>query len=286
MLSFYQNLTARDDCATVHAVMNSSAHSSGPAGRLCDKVAIVTGAGQGIGRAVAERFAAEGAAVVIAEVNAQSGTEAAEAIIRSGGRALFVPTDVTDRTSIDDMSNAAVQAFGGLHILVNNAGVTGYDGAFLELTTEQWDRVLQVNQSGVFHCSQAAARIMADGDGGCIVSMSSVNGFVPQPRCAAYGATKGALISLTRAMATDLAGYNIRVNAIAPGAIQVESDPDAEPQQDDMALAGRYGLPAEVAAAATFLCSDEAAYITGHVLPVDGGTLVNAWNIYRHERVQ
>jgi NAD(P)-dependent dehydrogenase (short-subunit alcohol dehydrogenase family) len=106
------------------------------------------------------------------------------------------------------------------------------------------------------------------------------------PRCAAYGAAKGALIALTRAMATDLAGAGIRVNAIAPGAIQVESGTDAEPQQDDMALAGRFGLPAEIAAAAAFLCSDDASYITGHVLPVDGGLLVNAWNLYRHERVR
>lgn len=235
---------------------------------------------------MAQRFAAEGAAVVIAEVNQDTGAQTAATITHAGGRALFVHTDVTDRAAIDAMVTATVDTFGGLNILVNNAGVTGYDGAFLELTTEQWDRVLRVNQSGVFHCSQAAARVMAAAEGGNIVNMSSVNGFVPQPRCAAYGAAKGALVSLTRAMATDLASYNIRVNAIAPGAIQVESEPDAEPQQDDMALAGRFGLPDEVAAAALFLCSDEAAYINGHVLPVDGGTLVNAWNIYRHERVR
>jgi 3-oxoacyl-[acyl-carrier protein] reductase len=275
-------LTPGLDCATVHATMSPPVQSS----RLADRVAVVTGAGRGIGRAIAERFAAEGAAVVIAELNAETGAQAAQDIEAAGGRAQFVSTDVSDRATIDRMVAATVEAFGGLHILVNNAGVTGYDGAFLELSSEQWDRVLRINQSGVFHCSQAAARVMAPAKGGVILNMSSVNGFVPQPRCAAYGATKGALVSLTRAMATDLAGYGIRVNAIAPGAIQVESDPEAAPQRDDMALVQRFGLPAEVAAAAAFLCSDEAAYITGHILPVDGGTLVNAWNIYRHERVR
>ena len=258
---------------------------SRPGPRYADQVAVITGAGQGIGRAIARRFAAEGAAVIIAEINTETGAETAQAIEATGARARFIETDVSDRDSIDRMVSATVEAFGGLRILVNNAGVTGYDGAFLELSAEQWDRVLRVNQSGVFHCSQAAARVMAAAGGGAILNISSTNGFVPQPRCAAYGAAKGAIVTLTRAMATDLAGYGIRVNAIAPGAIQVESDPEDAPQPYDVALLQRCGLPSEIASAAAFLCSDEAAYITGHILPVDGGTLINAWNIYRHERV-
>jgi len=265
---------------------NPSRPDSGPGSRYAGQVAVITGAGQGIGRAITRRFAAEGAAVIIAEINTETGAETARAIEATGARARFIETDVSDRDSIDRMMSATVEAFGGLHILVNNAGVTGYDGAFLELSAEQWDLVLRVNQSGVFHCSQAAARVMAAAGGGAILNISSTNGFVPQPRCAAYGAAKGAIVTLTRAMATDLAGYGIRVNAIAPGAIQVESDPEAAPQRYDVALLQRCGLPSEIASAAAFLCSDEAAYITGHVLPVDGGTLINAWNIYQHERVR
>lgn len=254
--------------------------------KLQDRIAVITGAGRGIGRGIADRFVAEGATVVIAEIDAETGAATAADIEAAGGRALFVETDVADRASVDRMVQTVVERFGGLHVLVNNAGLTGYDGAFLDLPAERWERILQVNQTGVFHCSQAAARVMADAGTGAILHITSVNGVVPMPRCAAYGAAKGALIALTRAMATDLAGAGIRVNAIAPGAIQVESGTDAEPQQDDMALAGRFGLPAEIAAAAAFLCSDDASYITGHVLPVDGGLLVNAWNLYRHERVR
>jgi 3-oxoacyl-[acyl-carrier protein] reductase len=254
--------------------------------KLQDRIAVITGAGRGIGRGIAERFVTEGATVVIAEIDAETGAAAAADIEAAGGRALFVETDVADRASVDRMVQTVVERLGGLHVLVNNAGLTGYDGAFLDLPAERWERILQVNQTGVFHCSQAAARVMADAGAGSILHITSVNGVVPMPRCAAYGAAKGALIALTRAMATDLAGAGIRVNAIAPGAIQVESGTDAEPQQDDMALAGRFGLPAEIAAAAAFLCSDDASYITGHVLPVDGGLLVNAWNLYRHERVR
>ena len=252
--------------------------------QLQDKVAIVTGGGRGIGRGMARRFAREGARVVIAQRDPASGERTCQEVEEAGGTALFVRTDVSRREEVEHLIDETVARFDDLDILVNNAGITGRDGPFLELSQEQWDRIIAVNQTGVFMCSQAAARVMARKGGGNIIHITSVNAFVPQPQCCAYGAAKGALEALTRGMATDLVPHRIRVNAIGPGPIQTNLPDGAPPNPSDMTLLGRSGLPEEVAAAAVFLASEESGFITGQTLMVDGGTLVNGYNIYGTER--
>ncbi len=247
---------------------------------LAGQVAIVTGAGRGIGLATAQALAQAGARVVLAEVDATLGKAAAQTLAASGLPVRFVQTDVADAASVAQLVDGTVAHFGRLDILVNNAGLTGANGHLLEVTPETWDRVIAVNQTGVFHCSRLAARVMARARRGVILNISSVNGRVPQPGCVAYGASKGAVDALTVVMAEDLAVYGIRVNAIAPGAIQTHLPADADAQPSDLALLGRFGLAREIAQVAVFLASDAASYITGQVITVDGGLLTNGYRIY------
>lgn len=248
--------------------------------QLKDRVAVVTGSGRGIGRRIARRFALEGAAVVVAEIDADNGERTCRDLAADGGRAIFAETDVTSQHSIEHMVECATKEFGGIDILVNNASATGHRGDFLEVDLATWERIVAATQTSVFLCSQAVARSMAARGDGSIVSISSVNGLNPQPRNWAYGSAKGAVLTLTRGMATELAAHGIRVNAIAPGSIQSELPPNEAPAPVAMALLGRNGRPEEIASAALFLASDEASYITGQVLVVDGGALVNGHNIY------
>ncbi|MBT3346760.1 MAG: 3-oxoacyl-ACP reductase FabG [Gemmatimonadetes bacterium] len=247
-----------------------------------DKVAIVTGSGRGIGRRIVERFVREGAAVVIAEVDTATGEDVCRQVVADGGKALFVQTDVASQASVQDMVEKGVEEFGRIDTLVNNAAATGHRGDFLDVDLQTWERILAITQTGVFLCSQEVARVMAASGGGSIVNISSVNGLIPQPRNWAYGSAKGGVLALTRGLATELTCHGIRVNAIAPGAIQSELPPGVEPKPAPMALMGRNGRPEEIAAAALFLASDEASYITGQVLVVDGGAMVNGHNIYPH----
>lgn len=251
---------------------------------LQGKTAIVTGGGRGIGRAIARRFAQEGAAVTIAQRDVASGEATCAEITAAGGRALFIRTDVARREDVEHMVAATVEAFGTVDILVNNAARTGENGPFLEVPPELWDEVIATNLTSVFLCSQAAGRVMARAGGGSIINVSSTNGLIPQPRCCAYGAAKGGMEILTRSMAVDLAPYHIRVNTIAPGPIQSRDADDTPPRPSTSTLLGRNGLPAEVAAVAAFLASEESSFITGERIAVDGGILVNAYNIYGGRR--
>ncbi|NLG48924.1 MAG: glucose 1-dehydrogenase [Chloroflexi bacterium] len=252
--------------------------------RLENKVAIVTGGGRGIGRAISKHFAAEGARVVVAQRDQASGEATCQEIREAGGEALFVQTDVGRREDVEQMVAETVRQFGTVDILVNNAAVLGENGHFLDVSPDAWARVIQVGLTGAFNCGQVAARVMAKGRGGAIINISSTSGMIPQPRCCAYGATKGGMEVLTKSMAVDLAPYNIRVNTIAPGPIQSHAPDDAPPREARMTLLGRAGLAREVATVAVFLASEESSFVTGERIAVDGGALINAYQIYAQER--
>lgn len=254
--------------------------------QLAGKVAIVTGGGRGIGRAIVKRFAHEGARVIVADYDAEHGQATADEFSAAGGEVHFIQTDTGDRPSVDAMIQAAVDRWGRIDILVNNAGLTGENGHFLDVTQETWDRVIRVNQTGIFNCGQAAARVMAQARSGVFINISSVNGSIPQARCVAYAAAKAAVENITKSMAIDLAPYGIRANAIGPGPIQTREPEDAPPRPNDKTLLNRNGLTAEIASAALFLASDESSYITGQTLLVDGGKLTNSYAIYGVARPQ
>ena len=241
---------------------------------LAGKVVIVTGAGRGIGRAIAERFADVGAKVAVNDVDAAPVTEVVEAIRDSGGTAAAAVADVSDSSQVNPMIEAVMAAHGRIDVLINNAGLNGPMLHFFEADEAWWRRILDVNLTGHFVVAHPVARIMARQGGGCIINMSS-GGATQAHRCfTAYDAAKGGIEGLTRAMALDLAPYNIRVNALVPGTVDtVGMSAEARALRGDNVPLGRMGDPYDLTGAALFLASDDAAYITGAVLRVDGGML-------------
>ncbi len=241
---------------------------------LKDRVAIVTGGSQGIGRAISLRLSAEGAKVTIADVNEEVGLKTAEEIKATGGEAIFVKVDVTNPEDTDRMVTETVEKLGSLHILVNNAGITR-DKLILRMTDEDWDRVLDVNLKGAFNCIRSSVRVLAKGRYGRIVNIASIVGITGNPGQANYSASKGGLIALTKTVAKEFASRGITCNAVAPGFIDTAMT-QAMPQKAREELIGRIplerlGTPEDVAEGVLFLASDMASYITGEVLNINGG---------------
>jgi glucose 1-dehydrogenase len=247
---------------------------------LNGKTAVVTGAAGGNGRAIALRFAEEGADVVVADVVAAGARETADKVVALGRRALVTNTDVSKHTDVAEMVHQAVDVFGHVDVLVNNAGVETLI-PFLDLPEDEWDRVLNINLKGPFLCGQVVAQHMVDRSiQGSIVNIASINAEVAFKGQAHYVSSKGGLRMLTKAMAIDLAPHGIRVNAIGPGVIDTAmtarslSTPEVRAWMMDNIPLKRVGQPRDVANVALFLASDEASYMTGAIVFVDGGWLI------------
>jgi len=247
--------------------------------RLKDKVAVITGAGGAIGSVTAKRFADEGAKVVVTDVNAEGGEKTVRNIKDKGGESIFVEADITRVSECEKIVRSCIDTFGRLDILFNNAGIelTKFMHEYVE---DDYDLVVDVNLKGSFFCTRYALPEMMKQGGGSIINMGSIGGLSGVLKSAAYAAAKGGLINLTRYVALEYAPYNIRCNCICPGAVDTEMMRrfmrDA-PEQAQKAInnhpLGRMAKPEEIASAAVFLASDEASFITGVSLPVDGGYL-------------
>lgn len=241
---------------------------------LQDKVVVVTGAAGGIGRSIAERFAGQGAKVVVNDIDADAAAEVVASITGAGGTAIDAVADVSSGDSVAAMFDAVMAEYGTVDVLVNNAGLVSPMLHFFDADEAWWRKIVDVNLTGHFLCSHKAARIMAKAGGGNIINMSSGGATRAHRAFTAYDATKGGIEALTRAMALDLGPYNIRVNALMPGSIDTSglSLADRKLRGENVPL-GRIGEPIDMTGAALFLASDDAAYITGDVIKVDGGML-------------
>jgi 3-oxoacyl-[acyl-carrier protein] reductase len=243
--------------------------------QLSDKVAVVTGAAQGIGRAIATTLAQHGADVVVADLQAEKAQATADEIAEATERkAVAISVDVSDSESARNMIEQAIAGLGRVDILVNNAGITR-DNLIMRMDEADWDLVLSINLKGAFNCSKAVVRPMMKQRGGRIVNISSVSGMVGQAGQTNYSSSKAGLIGFTKALAKEVGSRGVTVNAVAPGFIGTVLTQDLPQEVKEWALkitpAGRFGDPQDIANAVTFLASDEAAYITGAVLRVDGG---------------
>ncbi len=251
--------------------------------RLANKVAIVTGGGSGFGKGIAELFAAEGAAVVVADINGQAAGTVAEGIVASGGRAQAAQADVTKRADAAAMVAAATEAFGRLDVLVNNAGAAHRNKSILEVTEEEFDLIYDVNVKAIYLAALEAVPIFRSQGGGCIINTSSTAALRPRPGLTVYNGSKGAANVMTKSLAVELAPDKIRVNAICPvigetGLLEtfmgVPDTPENRKKFEATIPLGRFSTPADIAQAALYFAADEAAFITGVCMEVDGGRCI------------
>lgn len=247
---------------------------------LHDKVALITGAANGIGRAIAARFAAEGAQVVVSDTDVAHGEALVATIAASGGHAVFVRADVSIDSHMQMLFSRALEIYGGVHIMINNAGIEGPNVPMAEYDMVEFDRVIDVNLRGVFLGMQAAVKHMPAAGGGVILNIASVAGLKGFATLSPYTASKHAVVGLTKAVALEYATQNIRINAICPGVVITDMvhritkhDPAVEDRYAKLQPMGRMGTPDEIAEVALFLCSDASSFMTGVALPADGGLM-------------
>lgn len=234
------------------------------------KVVIVTGAGRGIGLAIARTYAAEGASVIIAETDESSGSEAEKMIVAEGGISSFIRTDISNPRDIEVLADKTAELFGTINILVNNAGISGRKSPY-EVTVEDWDEIINVNLRGTFLCSREAARVMREHGGGSIVNIASTRALMSEAGTEAYSASKGGILALTHALAASFAPDHIRVNCISPGWIETGDYNQLRQIDHHQHFSGRVGKPGDIARACLFLTGADNDFINGTNIIIDGG---------------
>lgn len=235
-----------------------------------DKVVIVTGAGKGIGRCIAEAYSREGARVIIAEKDQVNGKEAEKSIVASGGTAVFVQTDVSKAEDISNAVRTVAELYGTIDILVNNAGISRWESPY-EISVETWDEIINTNLRGIFLCSREAARVMREHGGGSIVNISSTRAFMSEKDSEPYAASKGGIVALTHAMAASFSPDHIQVNCISPGWIETGDYSKLREEDHAQHLSGRVGKPDDIANACLYLTAEGNNFINGANITIDGG---------------
>ena len=234
------------------------------------KVVIITGAGKGIGCQLALRYANEGASVILAEIDSKTGRETENHISGNGGNALFVKTDVSDHNDIEELFKVVSSKFKRCDILINNAGISIWKSP-LDLSVNEWDKVINTNLRSTFLCSREAAKLMMENGGGSIINIASTRAFMSEAGSEAYAATKGGIVALTHALAASFAEYNIRVNCISPGWIETGDYSKLSEADHKQHFSGRVGRPEDIAKACLYLTDPENEFINGTNIIIDGG---------------